>query len=300
MILEKMLRTLDTHVFGEAYRIVVHSPIYFDGLHVQSNQHKIDSQFEKEKNLLLNEPRGHRGMNGCVVSASDVADYQLLFFHHQDAIDFKYEALLATTTVLLEIGHIPTAENDEYTVETANGVWRVQAKMEENEVASAKIEVAEGTIIERDGEADVVELASGHRFYIYPLPDTITTLQLPQLSEIMEWGAAEAKKLVAQHKTFDGVILKEQAADKTYRSVTFERDGYVLRSPGIESSVAMAAQEHQTDSLGNQSIFDSTIMIRRVPGSKGIFSVEGVPYITGSHEFILDPEDPLPKGFVLV
>lgn len=301
MILEKMLRAMDTQVFGEAYRIVVHSSIYFEGLDAQVNQKKIESHFEEEKNLLLNEPRGHRGINGCLVSASVVADYQLLFFRHQDAIDFKYEALLATTAALLEIGHLKHNEDNDYTVETIHGVWHLKAVVEMYEVTGVKMEVAEGTIVDSDSEASIVELVSGHKFYVYPLPASIASLQLPQLSEIMEWGAAQAEKLTTQHKSFDGIILKEQVADRQYRSVTFECDGYILRSPGIESSIAIAASEkQQMDSLSNQSIFDSNIMIQSVPGNRGFFSVEGVPYITGSHEFILDPEDPLPKGFILV
>lgn len=301
MILEKMLRTMDTQVFGEAYRILIHSPISFEGLDAQVNQKKMDSHFEEEKNLLLNEPRGHRGINGCLVSASVVADYQLLFFRHQDAIDFKYEALLATTAALLEIGHLKHNEDNDYTVETIHGVWHLKAVVKMYEVTGVKMKVAEGTIVDSDPEASVVELVSGHRFYVYPLPAMIASLQLPQLSEIMEWGAAQAKELTGQHKSFDGIILKESMRDGHYRSVTFESDGYILRSPGIESSIAIAASEkQQIDSLSNQSIFDSNIVIQSVPGNRGFFSVEGVPYITGSHEFILDPEDPLPKGFVLV
>lgn len=300
MILQKMFRTMDTQIFGEAYRIIVHSPFYFESLDPQSNQKKLESHFEAEKNLLLNEPRGHRGMNGCIVGPSAKADYQLLFLHHQEAIDFKYEALLATTAGLLEIGHLQRKEDGQYTVETVHGVWHVNAAVEQQEVTAVKMEVAEGKMLESDSEASCVELPSGHRFYVYPLPTTIESLQLGQLSEIMEWGAAKVKELKSQRKAFDGIILQEQLADHEYRSVTFEQDGYILRSPGIESTIALAVKEQRTiDSLSNQSIFESKMEIQSVPGDRGIFSVEGVPYITGSHEFILDPEDPLPKGFIL-
>ncbi|ARD48339.1 hypothetical protein SporoP37_09305 [Sporosarcina sp. P37] len=300
MILQKMFRTMDTQVFGEAYRIIVHSPFYFEGLDVQSNQQKVESHFEAEKNLLLNEPRGHRGMNGCIVGASAAADYQLLFLHHQAAIDFKYEALLAATAALLEIGHLQPRDNGQYTVETIHGVWQVKAAARKQEVTAVTIEVAEGQTAESESDASCVELPSGHRFYVHSLPESITSLQLSQLSEIMEWGAAQANALKSQQIAFDGIILKERIADASYRSVTFEKDGYILRSPGIESSIALAVGEEQSaESLSNESIFGSKITIHSVPGKKGIFSVEGVPYVTGSHEFILDPEDPLPKGFVL-
>lgn len=300
MILEKLFRTMDTQVFGEAYRIIVHSPIYFEGLDAQSNQKKLESHFEEEKNLLLNEPRGHRGMNGCVVGASAIADYQLLFFHHQAAIDFKYEALLATTAALLEIGHLKPTSDGRYTVETIHGVWQMKAVIEQQEVSLISMEVAEGKMLESDLEATCVELPGGHKIYVYSLPTSIGSLQLEHLSEIMEWGARQAEELTARQKSFDGIILQEQLADHEYRSVTFEKDGYILRSPGIESSVALAVNEQQPiDLLSNQSIFGSKVVIQSVPGESGVFSVGGVPYVTGSHEFILDPEDPLPKGFVL-
>lgn len=300
MILEKMFRTMDTQIFGEAYRVIVHSPIYFEGLDAHNNQKKLESHFEEEKNLLLNEPRGHRGMNGCVVGASAVADYQLLFLHHQAAIDFKYEALLATTAALLEIGHLKTKSDGQYTVETIHGLWQVKAVIEQQEVSLISMEVAEGKILENESGASCVELPSGHKFYVYSLPASIESLQLEHLSEIMEWGARKAEELTAQQKSFEGIILQEQHANHDYRSVTFEQDGYILRSPGIESSIALAVNEQQPiDLLSNQSIFESKVVIQSVPGERGIFSVGGVPYITGSHEFILDPEDPLPKGFIL-
>ncbi|PID16192.1 proline racemase [Sporosarcina sp. P34] len=300
MILQKMFRTMDTQVFGEAYRIIVHSPFYFEGLDAQSNQKKLENHFNAEKNLLLNEPRGHRGMNGCIVGPSAKANYQLLFLHHQEAIGFKYESLLATTAALLEIGHLQQKEDGQYTVETVHGVWHVNVAVEQQEVIAVKMEVAEGKMLVRDSEASCVELPSGHRFYVYTLPITIKSLQLGQLSEIMEWGAIQVEKLKSQQKAFDGIILQEQLADYEYRSVTFEQDGYILRSPGIESTIALAMKEQRTiNSLSNQSIFESKIEIQSVPGDRGIFSVKGVPFITGSHEFILDPEDPLPKGFIL-
>ncbi|PID06320.1 MULTISPECIES: proline racemase family protein [unclassified Sporosarcina] len=300
MNLQRMFRTMDTQVFGEAYRIIVHSPFNFESLDALSNQKKLESHFDAEKNLLLNEPRGHRGMNGCIVGASAVADYQLLFLHHQEAINFKYEALLATTAALLEIGHLQRKKDGQYTVETVHGVWRVKAVVEQQEVTAVRMEVAEGKMVENDSEASCVKLTSGHMFYVYSLPASIKSLQLGQLSEILEWGAVQVKELKSQQKAFDGVILKEQLTEHEYRSVTFEQDGYILRSPGIESTIALAVNEQRTiGSLSNQSIFDSKIDIQLVPGDRGIFTVEGVPYITGSHEFILDPEDPLPKGFIL-
>lgn len=79
MNFHKSFQTIDTQVVGEAFRIIVQSPIMLMHEDILEADHQLNTQFEDTKQLLLNEPRGHRGMNGCLVLPSAIASYRLLF-----------------------------------------------------------------------------------------------------------------------------------------------------------------------------------------------------------------------------
>src|SRR5690625_2878866 len=114
MILEKVFTTVDTHVLGETYRIVTQSPIQFTGTNINENDEFLQNNYAIEKKLILNEPRGHRGINGCIVLPSTKADYQLLFFNHEGVSCFQYEGLFASLTALLETGNISRTKDNLY------------------------------------------------------------------------------------------------------------------------------------------------------------------------------------------
>lgn len=304
MNVEKMFFTVDTQVIGEAFRIIIQSPIAFTGTDVKANHALLTDQFENEKNVLLNEPRGHRGMNGCIVVPSQAADYQLLFFNHPGANQFKYEALLATTTALLETGNLKRNVDDIYSVETVQGIFTVKAALEDQEVVAVSLKDVVCKIEETDLDAVAVNVDNARNYLIFTLPESISGIQLEYLAEVSNWGIAKTAELMEADVSFDGVILLEQSegVPSSVRSVTFEKDGYILRSPGIDSTCAILALcniREPKDCLKNESIFGATLTAKSLPDSKGHYSIEATPYVTGTHEFMMDPEDPLKNGFIL-
>lgn len=300
---EKMYSTIDTHVVGEAFRIVIQSPITFDGVDVNTNHTVLANNFKTEKNLLLNEPRGHRGMNGCIVASSPTADFQLLFFNHEGGNNFKYEGLLATVTALIETGNLKRAKDDSYKVETVHGIYTVQSHVTNQEVTAVELESGVCTVTESEVNAAAVSVDDNRNYLIYTLPESIQEIGLEHLAAVSDWGIAKTRELTNANIAFDGVILVEQLQDPTHvRSVTFEKDGYILRSPGVDSSFALLAlfkTEGAITVLENESIFGSSLTVYSHFGNEGRFSVTAEPFVTGSHEFIFDPEDPLKNGFIL-
>ncbi|MEK4485794.1 proline racemase family protein [Psychrobacillus sp. FSL H8-0484] len=301
MNIEKLFCSIDTHVGGEAFRIVIQSSIALIGNDVQSNQKDLADNFENEKKLLLNEPRGHRGMNGCIIAPSKAADFQLLFFNHECTNDFKYEALFAATTALIETGNLKRTANDSYNVETMNGIYTVHANVENQEVISVYLEGISCSVIASSQDSIEVSLDASRKYLIYPLPNTISGIELDQLAAISNWGIAKTSELIQENIDFNGVILVEEFSGKV-RSVTFEKDGYILRSPGIDSTCAIHTSINLTESkyeIENESIFGSSLTTKLQYENESIFSIKAVPFVTGSHEFIFDTEDPLKEGFIL-
>lgn len=295
MNFEKMYHTIDAHVAGEAFRIVLHSPIAFQGMDIQANNEKLKTDFKTEKDLLLNEPRGHRGMHGCVAGPSDKADLSLLFFNHEHAVAFKTEGILATVTALVETGNLLSREG--YRVETVEGVVEIQAAIDEQEVVSASVK---GTATANVSLNDATEVrVDGRRNYLlFPLPPAIPEISLAHLAALNRWGLEKTEMLDSDEAKYEGIIIFESTSGGKVRSVTFEKDGYILRSPGIDTTFALLAV-FGSQEIENESVFGSSLTACMSNEDGQDFKLETKAFVTGTHEFMFDQSDPLPKGFLL-
>ena len=97
----------------------------------------------------------------------------------------------------------------------------------------------------------------------------------------------------------------------TQRNVTVFADGEVDRSPcgsGTSARLALldragrlrAARSFSTCSIVDTEFRGRVVGDAEVAGIPAVVTeVEGSAYRTGEHVFTLDPEDPLPEGFLL-
>lgn len=302
---DKMFSTIDTHVAGESFRIIIQSSINLNENDIKLNGQLLQKSYQDEKDFLLNEPRGHRGMNGCIITPSRLADYGLLFFNHNQEVPFKYGGLVASVTALIETGNLKVNETGIYKIETIQGTYEVRAIFENQEVTKVYIESNACKVLEENDEYQVVEVDESSSYIISPLPTSIPGIHLDHLSLINKWGKKATEKFANENIPFDGMIITEQmdAAGDKIRSVTFEKDGSILRSPGMESTfanlTALRQSSNEKNQLINYSIFDSSITATCLPGTSNRFSVEIQGFITGMHQFIFDQTDPLKNGFLL-
>ncbi|WP_373895786.1 proline racemase family protein [Virgibacillus sp. CBA3643] len=305
MNIEKMFSTIDTHVAGEAFRIIIQSSIDLNEDNVKSNHQLLQNFYQDEKDFLLNEPRGHRGMNGCIIISSKVADYGLLFFNHDQEAQFKYGGLVTSVTALIETGNLNVKENGIYKIETIQGIHEVRVNFENQEVSKVLIESNECKVLENNGEYQLVEVDESRNYVIFPLPDSIPNIDLDHLAFINKWGRKTVDRFTDENIPFDGIVITQSsgAAGNEICSVTFEKDGSITRSPGMDSTFAIFTAlkkiSNENNQLTNYSIFDSSITANYLPGTLNRFSVEIQGFTTGMHQFIFDKKDPLKNGFLL-
>ncbi|UOQ94776.1 proline racemase family protein [Halobacillus shinanisalinarum] len=299
MNVEKMFTTIDTHVAGEAFRMIVHSSITLKEDRVELNGALLEKKFVREKELLLNEPRGHRGINGCMVIPSKIADYGLLFITQENEAPFKYSGLVASITALLETGNLPAKENNLYDIETIHGIQTVCATYENQEVHNVRLQSGECRVVETTEDYRAVEIDHLRRYFIFDLPELIPSIKMENLSSIMKWGRQTTEKMGHKRFLFDGMIMMEPISENEVRSVTFEKDGNLLRSPGMDSTFAIFTLLRNGTKLTNQSIFASKLTAHLLDGTNKSYSVETQGFVTGVHQFIYDQEDPLKNGFLL-
>lgn len=302
MNLAKVFKTIDTHVLGEAFRIATQFPAMFTSLDVKENESYLKEHFHTEKNLILNEPRGHRGINGCIILPSVKADYQLQQFNHETMNHFKYESLFASLTALLETGNMHLSEDGKYRIETVEGIFELEATYSDDEVTSISLSGISAEILEEDDGFYKVSVDGRRNYYIYSLPESIDAIQIKHLADLTAWGSEKINSLIQQNNTFEGVIIKEAISEREnrFRTVTFERDGYIRRSPSIDSSVALFAtlKNNNDRTLYNETIFGSSLTTELTEDNKR-YAATLRPFITGTHEFVYDKEDPLTEGFIL-
>lgn len=301
MEFKKLYSSIDAHAAGEAYRIVTQSPIRPAGKDIREKAAQLSAGFRTEKNLLLNEPRGHRGMHGCIVTDSAGADAGLLFFVHDRVSTFKYEGVMAALTALLETGNQAVAETGEYAMDTVTGIHRVKADVSGDEVRAVQVE-SRSAEVSGEPERPSVRIDGERDYLIYPLPADIPAIELDHLAAIADWGLAKTRSLTDEKVPFTGVILVEKVADGKVRTVTFEPDGYILRSPGVDTTLALLAEQAKRTGAGtieNDSIFGSPLTAELTDGNRLAGTVRTEPFITGTHDFVFDREDPLEQGFVI-
>lgn len=300
-----MFSTIDTHVAGEAFRIVIQSSITLNEKDIQSNHDLLQNGFHHEKALLLNEPRGHRGMNGCIVIPSKVADYGLLFFNHDSEIIFQYGGLVTSITALLETGNLTKRENNSYKIETVHGIFQVEVEMENQEVISVQFESEICQVVKDQLDYSLVKVDESRDYLVFDLPDSVPEISLKHLSIINKWGKEATKRFTDRNISFEGIIVVQSigASHHEVRSITFTRDGSILRTPGIDSTFAIFTtllnRFDHTGKLTNHSIFDSMLTASLIPTSNNRYVLETQGFTTGMHQFIYDQTDPLKNGFLL-
>jgi proline racemase len=170
-----------------------------------------------------------------------------------------------------------------------------------------------------------VDLAFGGAFYAC-VPATALGLQVTPacLPRLIEAGQFIQRRLnadgLASHPTDDrlsgvyGVILHEDLPDGNgdlrQRNVTIFGDGQVDRSPcgsGTTARLAALAAEGLAEGqvLVHESIigtrFEGRIIATRTESGQPAVTTEvtGSAWRTGTHQFVLDRDDPLGTGFAL-
>jgi proline racemase len=317
MKIQKVYSTTDVHVAGEAFRIIKDLPFFHYQSLEQLNE-QLQEEFLESIQLLLNEPRGFASLNGCLVvpPVSQEADVAVLFFNYNGKLPLHYGGIVAVITALLECGHLHQRTSSEYKIETLSGIISATAIMEKNEVISVMIESEPCQLVQKDIPLTYLHLdtsfslvQANQLYAVFEKRDISADIHVEKLSELKRWGQTVLQALESIIPV-KGVILMDDfhLEDGQIKTITFDENEYIVRSPGVESTMACytcllanGRVLNMKSPLINKCIFDSYLTIQAVNqtenGSHFIVSTRG--FITGMQTFVLDPTDPFPSGFLL-
>lgn len=328
------ITTIDAHTEGEPLRIIVDGYPDLPGDTILERRRYAKTHLDHLRTALMFEPRGHADMYGCIVTppVSPQADIGVLFLHNEGYSTMCGHGIIAITKVVLETGLLPM-KSPESTVkiDTPAGLVTAHARIVDGQVQSVYFHNVPSFVVALDEVVDVpglgkikYDLAFGGAFYAYVQAKHVGLTCAPdEFRQLIEKGMI-IKRVVMESRAIPhpfeedlsflyGTIFITPPLGKgaDSRNVCIFAEGEVDRCPTGTGVSGRMAIHHARGEIGInkpmviESIIGSRFTGRVVetttfgPHPAIIPEVEGTAHITGKHEFVIDPNDPLRDGFIL-
>jgi proline racemase len=318
--------TVDYHTAGEPFRIVSGGVPSLQGRTMLEKRRYALEHLDDIRQLLVFEPRGHADMYGGFVTEPEDEGAQLgvVFFHNAGYSTACGHGTIALVTWAIDAAIVPARGRlVEIVVDVPSGRLKTVATMQEGRVRSVRFRnvpsfvLHDGLTVMVGRQRLEVAVAFGGAFYaIVPADRFELPIEPAFVPRFIELGrqikaAIEAERdivhpLEPELAGIYGVIF---TADN--RNVTVFADGEVDRSPcGSGTSARLALLDRRGElSRGTTLMHESIIGSRfagRVVGevrvgdyAAVITEVEGSAHLTGHHQFVLEPDDPIGLGFLI-
>ena len=326
------ITTLDCHVAGEALRVVTSGFPEPAGSTILEKRHYCRTHLDHLRTALMWEPRGHRDMYGCllVTPAHPQADTGVLFFHNEGYSTMCGHGIIGLTTVMVEQGLFPASvPTTTIRFDTPSGLVTARASLEQGKVRSVSFLNVPAFVLDVDQTVHVpgigpvgYDLAFGGAFYAFCRAEALgLTLEPEHAPRLQTLGLAIKQAIMAErsisHPTepelgyLYGTIFVSPTDTGDLRHACVFADGALDRSPTGTGVSAHLALLHAKGDLGvGQSLRFESILgtsfggkiveeTQLGPHSAIVPQVEGRAWLTGRHEFMIDPDDPLKDGFLL-
>ncbi|MFS0823835.1 proline racemase family protein [Bacillus sp. 1P02SD] len=324
--------SIDVHTAGEPLRIITGGIPPIPGKTILEKRAYFLKNMNHIREVLMYEPRGHDGMYGCIITepVSAGAHFGVLFMHNEGLSTMCGHGIIAAVTTVIETGLYNFQENEPIVIDSPAGTIIAYAQCDGTKVKSVSFENVPSFMYEANvplqvsGKSFSVDIVFGGAFYaIVDARDIGLKVEITQLADLKKIGRAIKEqiesKVNVQHpfeqdiNGIYGVIISDSPVkhDSHLRNVTVFAEEQIDRSPcGTGTSARVAALYHHGDlSVGekfvHESIIDSQFIAEVVTTTKignykaVVPKITGSAFITGFQQFVVDPSDPLKKGFLL-
>ena len=336
MVAEKRVVTaVDYHTAGEPFRIVTGGVGPLFGATILEKRRHAAEELDEIRRLLVNEPRGHADMYGGFVTEpeDDGADLGVVFFHNAGYSTACGHGTIALVTWALESGTLPrSGDETKVVVDVPSGRLPALARSHGDKVRSVRFRNVpafvshKGLPIEVQGRTITADVSFGGAFYANVDAEALGLAVVPKnLDRFIALGRGIKAALESSHEISHplepelrdvyGVIFYEHLGDEDghlrQRNVTVFADGEVDRSPtGSGTSARLAILDASGRLPRGKNLINGSIVgtdfVSQVVGEARVgdrpavvTEVEGSAYLTGYHQFVLEPSDPLRTGFLL-
>ncbi len=328
-----VIGAVDSHTEGMPTRVVTSGVGVLPGATMEERRQYVIHHRPELRTLLMHEPRGHSAMSGAILQppTRPDADVGVVFIEVSGCLPMCGHGTMGTATVLVETGMVPAHEP--VTVirfDAPAGLVEAQVEVEGGRAKAVTIRNVPSYLHLRDAHVNVpgygdvqLDLAWGGNFYALLPAQSLGLAVQPRLhDELVRAGLAV---MAAVNEQLD-FAHPEQPAVGTCHHVVFTEPGdgavsgraavaiypgWLDRSPCGTGTSARMAQLHARGELAlGQDYVHASVLGTRFTGrlvattTVGGFAavvptVKGRAWVTGLAQYLLDPDDPFPSGFLL-
>ena len=303
------------------------------GSTMKDKRDHFESRYDHVRMLLTREPRGHRGIMAAVVT-EPVSPKGKFGLFYMDARRYPYlcgHATIGAVATLIETGALNTEDDDTViTVDTPSGPLDAYTRIRFGHVESVAIEMVPSFVFDDSCELEVdgfgkisIDLVCVGGFFAMVSARSIGIDLDPENSHrLIPLGMAVIE---AANRTFRvhhperqevNTVDVTQFYDEdpqlgTGKSVVIYGESNMDRSPCGTGTTARMTLLHHQGKLNPGQVYKNTGPLRTVFEGRivktlpvGKFSgivgqIRGNAQITGYHQFVVDANDPFPKGFLI-
>ena len=328
--------TIDSHTAGEPTRLIVSGIPPVPGNTMQDKLDYFREHFDHLRLQLTREPRGHRGIFGALLTepVSSDAAFGLIYMDPRRYPFLCGHATIGAVTTLIEAGAIMPDRDEKETavgVDTPSGVMHTKALVKDGKAESVAIKTVPSFVYKTDESLEITGLGRIKAdtvcvggFFAMVSADQIDLELKPENSNLLiQYGMdiieAANEQLEVRHptrpevRTVDVVEFYDPALHDRGQglNVVVFGESHIDRSPcGTGTAAKLTLMHHKGQIAVNQpfinasplgTTFNARIVAETQVGDLPAIEAEirGSAYITGIHEFICDPSDPFPQGFLL-
>jgi proline racemase len=332
----RVFAAIDSHTEGMPTRVVTGGVGVIPGATMAERRAHFGEHLDDLRTLLMYEPRGHGAMSGAILQppTRPDADWGVLFIEVSGCLPMCGHGTIGVATVLVETGMVAVTEPvTEIRLDTPAGLVAVDVRVTGGHAESVTLTNvpayahALDAVVRSPSFGPVpVDVAFGGNFYAIvdlaaldiPFAPTEPRVRQRMLDAGLELMDAVTDQLAPRHPERPDIegchhvyLTAPGSTAATSRHAMAIHPGWFDRSPCGTGTSARMAQLHARGELAigaefvNESIIGSRFVGRLVDtttvgGRPAVVpTVTGRAWITGMGQYLLDPTDPFPAGFLL-
>jgi proline racemase len=329
----RVFAAVDSHTEGMPTRVIVGGVAPIPGSTMAQRRVYFLEHLDEIRQLLMNEPRGHAAMSGAILQppTRPDADWGVLYIEVSGCLPMCGHGTIGVATVLVETGMVEVTEPvTRIRLDTPAGLVVAEVQVIDGAATAVTIRnvpafsVQLGRAVAVPGIGTVtLDLAFGGNFYaILPIEQVGLPFDRARGQEILDAGMRIAAAINQQDEpvhpedpTIRGChhvqFLAPGSDAHLSRHAMAIHPGWFDRSPCGTGTSARMAQLHARGelALGDEFVNESFIGTRfigrlveetTVAGGPAVVpTITGRAWVTGTAQYMLDPTDPFPAGFIL-
>jgi proline racemase len=324
---------VDSHTEGMPTRVVVAGVEPIPGDTMFDRRRYFMEHLDNIRTLLMYEPRGHSAMSGAILQppTRPDADWGVLFIEVSGCLPMCGHGTIGVATVLVNTGRVAVVEPiTTIRLDTPAGLVVAEVAVRDGVAKKVTIRNVPSFSLSLDEKVDVdgvgpvqYDMAFGGNFYaILPIEAVGLPFDRSRGGDILAAGLAVTRAINAQAEPVHPanaeirgchhVQFLAPGSDAHHsRHAMAINPGWFDRSPCGTGTSARMAQLHARGELGlnedfvNESFIGTHFVGRLVEETTVadlpavVPTITGRAWVTGTAQYVLDPDDPFPAGFLL-